>query len=1164
MKKLLQSFILTGLFILFNQTSFAQCSGGVLYLNITPTQNWQTNTLGYGGEYYTFTATAGTTYEFSYCSADGGTSTYDTEITIINNTTLLPVSYNDDFCGLQSRVTYTATTSGVFRVLTNEYPCLSNTTTSTLAYRASAPITNGVDGEMFNVNYPSPYTRIPTSQIQTWNFNGGIIRNAGNVNINSYMKVNVENAFTNALIQTTNSSTVSVPVGTNSTAVSAGSYTPPASVAEYRMEYIAVTTGDVNISNDSLVWNVFVTDSVYARDFGVNTQTLSIGQAGQLGTMYQIFSPVQLKSVSIYLANAANTFNDLITVRLRNFSGLPGTEIANTSFTAQAGFTGWVTVNFSSPVNLNAGSYFIGIDDIIGDVGFGHSSAIYQPNISYFNLGASWQTVESAGFSVVPMFRLNVKPPCPLITSNFTTTPSNCGATTGSAQVSVSGGNAPYTYSWSTGGSTSSVSNLTAGSYTVTVSHSGGCTSSFTVNVPGSPAITIPNPLVIQPLCNGGTGNISVSPSGGTAPFAYQWSNGGTAQTVTAGAGVYTVTVTDINNCTASYSNISIVSPSAVSVSISSSTQPSCGNTDGSATASATGGTGTLNYLWSNGQNTATMSNVGAGTYIVTVTDANGCTSTSSVTLAPPNAPVIGSPQIQSPLCNGGVGSIQITATGGTGTLTYQWSNGTLGQTVTGQAGTYTVVVTDQNNCSVSSAPITMNQPTAINANVNAVGVGCQGGGTAVVAVSGGTPGYTYLWSTGSTQFSVSNLTAGNYSVTITDANGCSTTQSFTITSVSPGTINTTQLTNALCNGQDGSATVDVTGGAAPFTYLWSNGNTNASLSAPAGNYTVTVTDANNCVTSTVITITEPTAITSTFNSVAASCGNSDGSLTVVPSGGTAPYTYLWSTGATNAQLTALPFGSYIVTVTDANNCISSFTGNVQNANAPTVTSSVQDILCNGEMGSIALTITGGTSPYNILWNNGNTSSTISVMAGTYNVTITDASGCQSAAGPFVITEPSALAVTVSSTNESTTGANDGTATATVSGGTPSYTYLWNNGATTSSISNLAAGVYTVTVTDEYGCTSSQTVVVGSSAGWNEPVAMQISIYPNPATDQLFIVLDEQWMGTSFTIVDQTGRIIHNGKFIQSLQEINISAYAKGMYFIHTSESQTILKFVKH
>ncbi|WP_115839727.1 T9SS type A sorting domain-containing protein, partial [Winogradskyella sediminis] len=523
------------------------------------------------------------------------------------------------------------------------------------------------------------------------------------------------------------------------------------------------------------------------------------------------------------------------------------------------------------------------------------------------------------------------------------------------------------------------------------------------------------------------------------------------------------------------------------------------GGSDGSATASATGGTAPYTYAWSNGATTASIVGVVAGTYNVTITDANGCTDTTSVTVTEPTALVASSVVDSNASCNGGVdGSATASATGGTVPYTYLWSNAATTASIVGvAAGTYNVTITDANGCTDTSS-VTITEPAALVASsVVDSNASCNGGsdGSATASATGGTAPYTYAWSNGATTASIVGVVAGTYNVTITDANGCTDTTSVTVTEPTALVASSVVDSNASCNGGvDGSATAGATGGTVPYTYLWSNAATTASIvGVAAGTYNVTITDANGCTDTSSVTITEPTALvaSSVVDSNASCNGGSDGSATANATGGTVPYTYLWSNAATTASIVGVAAGTYNVTITDANGCTDTSSVTITEPTA-LVASSVVDsnASCNGGSdGSATASATGGTAPYTYLWSNAaTTASIVGVAAGTYNVTITDANGCTDTSS-VTITEPAALvASSVVDSNASCNGGSDGSATASATGGTAPYTYLWSNAATTASIVGVVAGTYNVTITDANGCTDTSSVTI------TEPTALDNSI----------------------------------------------------------------------
>ena len=599
--------------------------------------------------------------------------------------------------------------------------------------------------------------------------------------------------------------------------------------------------------------------------------------------------------------------------------------------------------------------------------------------------------------------------------------------------------------------------------------------------------------------CNGSaTGSLTVTPSSGVAPYTYLWDDGTAQTTATASglvAGTYEVTVTDDNGCTAN-ANATITEPTALVAASVVDANISCnGGTNGAATASATGGTAPYTYLWSNSATTASLSGVAAGTYSVTITDANGCTDNSSVTITEPIA-LTASGVATNVSCNGGNdGEVVLTVNGGTAPYTSSWSNGpenTFGQSGL-TAGTYNVTVTDVNGCTATASTTITEPATLAAASVVDSNVSCNAGndGSATASATGGTAPYTYLWSNAATTASIVNVTAGTYNVTITDANGCTDTSSVTITEPTALVASGVVDANVTCNGgTDGAATVNISsGGAAPFTYLWSNAATTASITGvAAGTYFVTITDANGCTDTSSVTITEPTTlVAASVVDANISCnGGNDGAATASATGGTAPYTYLWSNAATTASIAGVAAGTYSVTITDANGCIDTSSVTITEPTVLVAASVVDsNVSCNGgSEGNATASVTGGTAPYTYLWSNAATTASLSGIAGTYFVTITDANGCTDTSS-VTITEPTALvAASVVDASVTCNGGNDGAATVSATGGTAPYSYLWSNAATTASIVGVTAGTYNVTITDANGCTDTSSVTI------TEPTAL--------------------------------------------------------------------------
>jgi hypothetical protein len=452
-------------------------------------------------------------------------------------------------------------------------------------------------------------------------------------------------------------------------------------------------------------------------------------------------------------------------------------------------------------------------------------------------------------------------------------------------------------------------------------------------------------------------------------------------------------------------------------------------------------------------------------------------------------------------------------------------------------AGNYSVVVTDAKGCTVTNNT-TISQPSAgLQASKTQVNVLCFGNSTGSIdlTVSGGTSGYSYSWtaSSGGTVPSgqannqdLSGLTAGVYTVNVTDANGCTTTNVTTITQPSAALTSSKTQVNVLCNGNStGSIDLTVSGGTTAYSYSWTATGGGSVPSGQAGNqdltglvagvYNVTVTDANGCTTTNSATITQPSApLQSSKTQINVLCfGNATGSIDLTVSGGTTGYTYSWTasgggsvpSGQANIQdLSGLVAGVYNVTVTDANGCTNNNSATISQPSAALQSTKTQvNVLCFGDAtGSIDLSVTGGTTAYSYSWiasaggnipSGQSTNQDLSgLIAGTYTVDITDANGCKTTNSATILQPAAKLASTINQVNVLCYGNNTGSIDLVVTGGTTGYQYLWtatNGGvvpagqSTNQDLSSLVAGTYTVTITDANGCKTTNTTDIFQPLG---------------------------------------------------------------------------------
>ncbi len=676
--------------------------------------------------------------------------------------------------------------------------------------------------------------------------------------------------------------------------------------------------------------------------------------------------------------------------------------------------------------------------------------------------------------------------PAALAATTAATNVSCHGESNGTASLLASGGTPSYSYSWApAGGNAATATGLSAGSYSCTLTDANGCilVRNYTISEPSALSVSS---NVTNVSCNGGANaSASVTVSGGTSPFTYVWSGGGTAATNSGlTAGNYTCTITDSNGCT-SLENITVSEPSALSASVTV-TGVSCnGGSDGAASMSVSGGTSGYTYSWSpSGGTTSSATGLAAGTYTCAVTDANGCTYATQVSVSQPAA-ISATVTTTDVDCYGNSnGTATVAANGGTGALSYSWSpvGGTSAAASALQGGTYICTITDANGCTTQNT-VTINEPSAaLSVNLGGSDVTCNGTATGLAAsgVSGGTFPYTYVWSNGNTNGAQNNLTAGTYTCTITDANGCTTQASLTIAEP-PAIALSVSVTDPLCNGMNGGASVTATGGTGNISLSWSNGGTGSSMgNLSAGTYSITAMDDNFCTSDQTITVSEPAAISSTISATDPLCNGGTGSAGIITTGGTGAYTYLWSTGGTSDTETSLPAGQYTFTITDANGCTFTDLITINEPAALQLTTASTDPLCNGGTGTASVSVNGGTGTMTYIWTSGGTSDTeTNLSAGTYSVMVTDQNGCTETSS-ITITEPAAITLSATTGDENCNQLN-GSITVTATGGTGNYAYLWNNGGTSDLLAGLAAGTYTLTVTDDNGCTWMQNFTVNAA-----------------------------------------------------------------------------------
>ncbi|WP_055149226.1 SprB repeat-containing protein [Jiulongibacter sediminis] len=528
------------------------------------------------------------------------------------------------------------------------------------------------------------------------------------------------------------------------------------------------------------------------------------------------------------------------------------------------------------------------------------------------------------------------------------------GFNNGSAVVSATGGDGNYTYSWSPlGGVLTTGTNLSAGSYTVTVADGRNCTATASV------VITQPDTLIATITSSenlscdeAGDGEIDLTVSGGTESYSYSWSNSATTQDLMGlQAGIYSVTVTDANSCTATAS-VEITQPDTLLATITSTKDLTCyESADGEIDLTVTGGTESYSYSWSNSATTQDLTGLAANTYSVTVTDANGCSATASVQIYQPDllvATISSSTNLSCYKSNDG--AIDLEVSGGSGHYNYSWSNSATTEDLSGlAAGTYSVTVTDDNNCT-ATASVEITQPDTLIATItSSKKLSCDeaGDGEIDLAVSGGTENYSYSWSNSATTQDLTGLQAGIYSVTVTDANSCTATASVEITQPDTLLATITSTKDLTCyESADGEIDLTVTGGTESYSYSWSNSATTQDLTGLSANtYSVTVTDANGCSATATVELTQPLQpiLTEASHLNPTTCGGSEGSISFSTSNvpdGTFSLSYYYNNNTTSTiqvilnsgefEIQTLSSGSYSNFVLDYGQCEVTLSGPIE------------------------------------------------------------------------------------------------------------------------------------------------------------------------------------------------------------------------------------------
>ncbi len=588
-------------------------------------------------------------------------------------------------------------------------------------------------------------------------------------------------------------------------------------------------------------------------------------------------------------------------------------------------------------------------------------------------------------------------------------------------------------------------------------------------------------------------GSVLVSTPGTAAPytFALDSVSNTTGAFDSLAAGGYTVGVTDANGCTSAVS-FTIAEPARTATSIATTAPALCGD-PWQAFASASGGAGApYGFTWSDGQTGPAASFPLAGTYHVYVRDAAGCQVSDSVAIVYPQ-PLRAAYAVDSISCAGAADArVRVSAADGNGSYTYAVDGGLFGADSTLRnlaPGGHTVTVRDGLGCTADTS-FTLVDPAVLTLAATRRDLSCFGSGDGSVrtSVGGGTAPYTYLWDDGSALDTVGQRAAGSYQVTVTDANGCQVLATGTL--MQPQALAATLTpTGVRCFGEStGLVRASVTGGRKPYTYSWTTGaaTTDSLLTGlPQGSYGVVVTDsAAGCFATANARVEQPPVLAATHTIQPVTCnGSATGETTVLPSGGTPPYTVLWADGISASTRTGLAAGTYTATVSDSNGCSVTHVVTLDEPAPVDLDLRVDPVSCFGyDDGRITTAPTGGAEPYTFLWTGPNGyefygSSPTQLPPGTYQLEFRDGNGCR-IQRPVDVTQPVAIALAATPGDTICYAAANGGAEVSVTGGTAPFDVLWDNGERGLTAGALVGGPHFVTVADVAGCTFTTTVTV--------------------------------------------------------------------------------------